>query len=227
MGNHELNAILFHRLGPGGPLREHSDKNLRQHRSFVDAFGKGTAAAKEWTDWFLDALPLWREIDGLRMVHAYWSEGLIGTVSRRRPNGLLKEEDLPEIAAGESDFATAVKLLVSGPEFRLPDNTFITDNSGHRRSDIRLAWWLPPPATWKEAALSVSRSEEIPDGWVPVEYLHGMEAGSLPVAFGHYKIAGMPRLIDRTAACLDFPERPCFLTWSGGQEFQERDLVTV
>ena len=33
MGNHELNAILFHRQGPGGPLRAHSDKNRHQHKA--------------------------------------------------------------------------------------------------------------------------------------------------------------------------------------------------
>lgn len=227
MGNHELNAILFHRLGPGGPLRERSTKNLKQHWSFVADFGIGTTAALEWTNWFLDTLPLWREIDGLRLVHAYWSERLIAIVAARRPDGYLREEDLPEIAEGRSEFATAVKLLVSGPEFPLPDNGRITDNSGHKRSEIRLAWWKSPPATWKDAALSVAKPEEIPDGWVPPEYLQGLETGSLPIVFGHYKIAGEPCLLDATAACLDFPARPCFLTWRGGEKIEAEGVITV
>lgn len=83
MGNHELNAILFHRQGPDGPLRAHSDKNRDQHQSFIKAFGIGTPEAIRWTSWFLETFPLWREIDGLRVVHAYWGEEQIRTVNRR------------------------------------------------------------------------------------------------------------------------------------------------
>ncbi|MFZ0099201.1 MAG: metallophosphoesterase, partial [Gemmobacter sp.] len=62
MGNHELNAILFHRRGPDGqPLRAHSDKNFKQHESFIAAVGLETPEALDWTDWFLSALPLWHE----------------------------------------------------------------------------------------------------------------------------------------------------------------------
>lgn len=227
MGNHELNAILFHRSGPMGALRERNAKNIKQHWSFVADFGIGTPVAFEWTNWFLETLPLWREIRGLRLVHAYWSDRLIKTVAARRPDGYLHEDDLPEIAQGDSEFARAVKLLVSGPEYPLPADAKIIDNSGHRRSDIRLAWWKSPPATWKEAALSVANPAEIPDGPVPSEYLHGIEAGTSPIVFGHYKIEGEPRLLDATAACLDFPAQPCFLRWEGGQKIEEAQIVPV
>jgi hypothetical protein len=39
-------------------------------------------------------------------------------------------------------------------------------------------------------------------------YLQGLETGSLPIVFGHYKIAGEPCLLDAAAACLHFPSRP-------------------
>jgi hypothetical protein len=39
MGNHELNAILFHRRDASGQsLRSHEPKNLSQHQSFIDTF---------------------------------------------------------------------------------------------------------------------------------------------------------------------------------------------
>ena len=43
MGNHELNALHFHTRHPetGEPLRAHSPKNLRQHRSFLAEFPPG------------------------------------------------------------------------------------------------------------------------------------------------------------------------------------------
>jgi predicted MPP superfamily phosphohydrolase len=69
MGNHELNAILYHAKDENGaPMRQHSPKNQQQHQSFIDEFGVGTARAVEWTEWFLEALPLWAELDGLRLL---------------------------------------------------------------------------------------------------------------------------------------------------------------
>ncbi len=43
MGNHELNAIQFHTTHPdtGEPLREHSEKNFRQHATFLDELPLG------------------------------------------------------------------------------------------------------------------------------------------------------------------------------------------
>jgi len=54
MGNHELNAILFHRTDDDGqPLRSHSADHRNQHKSFIDRFGIGTSEAITWTEWFL------------------------------------------------------------------------------------------------------------------------------------------------------------------------------
>ncbi|WP_224826757.1 metallophosphoesterase [Cognatishimia sp. MH4019] len=61
MGNHELNAILFHTIGDDGqPFREHSKKNCAQHQSFVDQFDSNPTEKNDWIDWFL-GLPLWLE----------------------------------------------------------------------------------------------------------------------------------------------------------------------
>jgi predicted MPP superfamily phosphohydrolase len=46
MGNHELNAVLFHRSGPNSPLRQHSEKNRYQHNSFIESFGDSTTHAR-------------------------------------------------------------------------------------------------------------------------------------------------------------------------------------
>ena len=59
----------------------------------------------------LDSMPLWLEVDGLRVVHACWSERAIQTVKKRRPDGYLRVEDLDEIAARKTRFSKAVELL--------------------------------------------------------------------------------------------------------------------
>ena len=72
LGNHELNAILFHRRSSAtkDPLRIHKEQNLKQHKSFIEAFGIESTQALSWTAWMLETFPLWLELDGLRIAHA-------------------------------------------------------------------------------------------------------------------------------------------------------------
>ena len=44
MGNHEFNALAFHTEADGKPLRLHSDKNLKQHRAFLNEYGEDSIA---------------------------------------------------------------------------------------------------------------------------------------------------------------------------------------
>lgn len=227
MGNHELNAILFHWQGSGRPLRPHSKKNQNQHQSFITDFGISTPVAERWTKWFLKCLPLWRDVHGLRVAHAYWGEEQIRLIADRRPNGLLAESDIPEIAEGKSPFAEAVKLIVSGPELRLPNGYRFTDIYGQKRDEVRIAWWEGGDVLWKEVALSVSDRDELPEGYVPVESLTNLRPAVGPVLFGHYKISGEPRLLHETTACLDFPQAPCFYRWRGEDVLSAGNMVRV
>lgn len=225
MGNHELNAILFHRRDKkGAPLRRHSSKNVSQHASFLDNIGFATPAAIEWTEWFLN-LPLWIEVDGLRLVHACWDQVSIDLIKSRRPDGRLLAEDLEEIALKRTDFAKAVEILTSGPEVFLPGDYSFRDNRGNRRREVRLAWWKPQQGTWRELALAVPDVTELPD--TPVI---GSNAISIygdeqpPVLVGHYKMKGEPRIEVGQAACLDYPEFRCIYHWSGEHQLTKDNL---
>ena len=73
MGNHEFNALAFHTLdGEGGWLRPHTEKNTDQHQAFLDEY-QDPDELKSVLDFFW-SLPLWIELDGLRVVHACWDE---------------------------------------------------------------------------------------------------------------------------------------------------------
>ena len=82
MGNHELNALAFHTKHPDNPqmyLRERSDKNIRQHcATMTQLDSKAIADALAW----FRTLPMWLDLDGLRVVHACWDEQAIGTVGQ-------------------------------------------------------------------------------------------------------------------------------------------------
>jgi len=219
IGNHELNAALFHR-----GLRENSEKNRKQHATFLAAFN--VAERTEWTDWFL-TLPLWRDLGGLRIVHACWSEPDIALIAERRPDGLLHSNDLPEIAAESTPFGRSVQRIVSGPEMTLPVGHFFADKNGHPRSQMRVAWWRSDATTYREAALSVPDPLALPDMVLP----EGIRAeiypnDAPPVLVGHYKMADQPRVSGK-AASLDYPATPCAYRWDGEAVLSDTGLVLV
>jgi hypothetical protein len=229
MGNHELNAILYHSAGPtASPLRPHSPKNRQQHLSFIEAFGVATPQALAWTDWFLETLPLWLEVQGLRVAHAFWSDVHISEIRKRRPDGLLKHEDLAEIAAETTPFGKAVKSLVSGPEVKLPHGYVFHDFHGNPRSEVRLAWWNTDARTWPEAALSVPDPNELPQCGLPPDAMAGIyPSDASPVLVGHYKMRGEPRIQHPKATSIDYPERPCVYHWSGESDLISTHLIMI
>lgn len=229
MGNHELNAILYHRTdAQGQPLRAHTDKNKKQHRSFSTQLGTGTTEALDWTEWFLHALPLWHDLGKLRLAHACWSNTAMAIVGERRPNGFLHVDDLEEIAAESTPFGQAVKAIVSGPEVRLPDPHSFKDFGGDVRREVRIAWWRSNANTWRNAALSVPDVNELPDAALPREVQAEIyESNYPPVFVGHYKMSGTPNLEAENALCLDYPDQPCAYRWGGEETLKSENLKLV
>jgi len=223
MGNHELNAILFHHPDQ---LRPDTPRNRAQHRSFIETFGIGTPESRQWTDWFL-TLPLWLDLGGLRLVHACWSRPDIAIIAERRPDGRLRPEDLAEIAAESTAFGRAVKVVTSGPEATLPLGVAFHDNGGHRRTQMRVAWWRSDADTWREAALSVPDPDNLPDTLLPAGVLAEIYPDDAPpVLVGHYKMTGTPHA-SGTAACLDYPAIPCAYRWRGEAVLEAGNIITV
>lgn len=228
MGNHELNAILFHTFNESFPLRPHSEKNKRQHKSFIEAFGVGTCSAKKWTDWFLSTFPLWREFEGLRLVHACWSEQQIKVVKRRRPDGYLKSEDLFEISSESTDFGKAVKVITSGPEVVLPEPYMFKDYQGNIRKEVRIAWWNSYASNWQDATLSVPDPSQLPSTAVPPEISTEIySSDEKPVLVGHYKMKGEPTINSINASSLDYPSSPCVYKWFGGRTLKQENLIML
>jgi hypothetical protein len=229
LGNHELNAILFHRRASttNAPLRSHKEQNSKQHKSFIEAFGVESSDALSWTAWMLETLPLWLEFDGLRIAHACWSEKAIGIVKKRRPSGHLQLEDLEEVAAKSTEFALAVETITSGPEAKLPSGYSFTDNGGNRRQQVRLSWWNEENTTWAKAALSVPDLSQLPNSELPAELISEIyNADATPVLVGHYKMKGIPTLQSANATSLDYPMNKCVYHWSGESTLQSKNLTT-
>ena len=125
MGNHELNALLYHRPGlnadgtDDGYMRAHSAKNRDQHQTFLDEFPFGHPDTNEMMDWFLSR-PLFLDLGSLRLVHTCWDDASMATIMDRRQDGLLAIDDLQEIALENdaSGFAEATVRTTAAP-FRI------------------------------------------------------------------------------------------------------------
>lgn len=235
MGNHEFNAICYHTPdNADGFLRPHSPKNTRQHQATLDQFA--TIDPEEWRshlEWF-KGLPLFLEIEGLRIVHAAWDESLIRIMRGRS----FHDPDVLTLAAtkGTSEFQ-AVEKLLKGPEIPLPEGCSCDDKEGVERTEMRVAWWLSRPKKKRVsyADISMPNGSEVPDVLVPAPLLESLPSYGRrepPVIFGHYALVlPSPKLLERNAVCVDYNiARDGFLTaysWAGEKQLKQDGFATA
>jgi hypothetical protein len=206
MGNHELNAIHYHRRDPetGVPLRRHTPSNAAQHETFLREMPLGSKKADEAISWF-STLPLWLDIGPFRVVHAHWSDAAIDLLSASAIDGRLDEQNLIRAGRKSDPVYEAAGLLTKGPELELPEGHEIRDGHGHPRRDVRIAWWrTAKKSTWQELAVSVPNPSELPNGQVQQIDHFRYPPGAKPVVFGHYWLSGAPVLEASNAMCLDY-----------------------
>lgn len=218
MGNHELNAILYHRKGRDGNwLRSPGGRHAEQHASFLAEFGHATPEARAWTAWFL-TMPLAWQGPGITAAHAFLSPRTLGLLRQASASLRLPASRMEEVAAQEGPYADAVLDVTKGPEIILPDGPYgFHDHYGHWRTAGRYRWWGEPPRAWPDAFLSPGRDLAVPaDGFAP------MEGKSWPLerevlVVGHYKKKGDPGRDAANVICLDHPDEPVSLSLPAGQ----------
>ena len=149
LGNHEFNAVAYATAKEGGGhLREREPKNDKQHEAFIAAVGLDSSLHRELVDWF-KTIPLWLELDGLRVIHACWSEPDLAFVRQHVSALNSLTDELVVNASTETHQAYAsVETLVKGPEVPLPNGMSFDDKGGHRRRDVRLRWWDNSATRW-------------------------------------------------------------------------------
>ena len=241
MGNHELNALAYHTLDPNTPkdeperhLRWRTKKSTKQHQAFIDAYGTDpkNPELSQVLDFFY-SLPLWLELDGLRIVHACWhAESITYLASLLNENNTLTKELLVAGIPPGSPEHDAIELILKGPGTRLPDGGHHTDKDGTQRSRVRLAWWMPPSTSWSAATRPPNIiTGPYGDTRVPAETGLGYSLESPPVLFGHYWLSGQPAPLGPNVACLDYSvakgEKLCAYRWSGESVLSEKNFVYV
>lgn len=237
MGNHEFNAIAYYTEDPDQPgtfLRAHSDKNRRQHTQFLEAYDDADEYA-DLIEWFR-SLPLWLKLDGLRVVHACWDDGLMRFLESRYPSLNAHLDDELLIAAstpGKAEF-DAVETLLKGKEVPLPRGQQFRDKDGNPRHEIRVKWWDAAAKSYRDAFLGPdSALSHIPEDPLDVDHLIEYSSDAPPVFCGHYWMEGEPDLLAPNVACLDYsvagPKGGKLVAyrWDGEQVLDKRKFVAV
>lgn len=239
MGNHEFNALAFHTEDPDQPgtwLRRRSDRNIRQHLAFLDAYLSDKAhqkALRPTLDWFME-LPVFLELDGLRVVHACWDPEAVQVLQpRMRPGNRLTPELLVEACRKDRPEFEAIETLLKGKEVKLPEGESFPDKEGTVRHRMRIRWWEEGEQTYRSIFMGPASVEtHIPDDPLPGDHLVTYSHREPPVFLGHYWLEGKPEPLADNVACLDYSVAKkggalAAYRWDGEQVLTADKFVTV
>lgn len=205
MGNHEFNALAFHTPdGQGGWLRPHTEKNISQHQAFLDEY-QNTDQLKSVLDFFW-SLPLWIELDGLRVIHACWEQDQLNRLATEHVGQVLTPELLRKASTKGCWEYAAIETLLKGVELPLPEgHEGFRDKDGTRRFDVRVAWWDGKATTYREAFIGLeSERENIPNDPVDGRHRVAYDETEWPLFLGHYWMSDEPEPLTSNIACTDY-----------------------
>ena len=229
MGNHELNALAFHTPDPEKPgehLRPHNEKNSHQHAETMRQVPAGEL--NSYLNWFR-SLPLWLDLDGLRVVHACWDETRMAEIS-----GPVTDEFLYLACLPGGSLFEPVEAILKGKEARLPTGTTFRDKDGHERTATRVKWYEPPHGhTYRTYAMvgePIETDLPLPEDVIQAAVPYPENAK--PVFVGHYWLTGrQPELLRRDIVCVDWSVAKggflCAYQWDGEQELDAGKFVWI
>ena len=245
IGNHEFNAAsLATKDEMGAWNRNHSERNLDQSSAFLDAATFGSDEHTDIISWFM-TLPLWLNLDGIRVVHACWYPQSMKVLEPLlSPTGSMTHEFLVEANKSGTAPYDAMEVVQKGPEVEL-DGYRYTDKDGHERRSGRVTWW-DPAATTLDAGIRLGNGwqvydrdnepvDSLPDSPLPewVRSITPTDPDRTPVIFGHYWFRTEEGLaiIDSKAACVDYSAVKggplVAYRWSGESELTSDNLVAT
>jgi len=207
MGNHEFNAIAYCTPDKknGGFLRPHSFKNTKQHRMFLKAYKDRADEHIDTINWFR-SLPLWLDLDGLKIVHACWDREAIDEICAFQDGSPYLGDALLEAACQkDTPQYQAIETILKGKEISLQGGVSFMDKDGNERHEIRVRWWDHGATTYKEAFMGPeSARTHIPEDEIHGDHLVEYAHDEPPVFLGHYWLEGAPTLLAPNIACLDY-----------------------
>ncbi|MFV0290463.1 MAG: metallophosphoesterase [Mangrovibacterium sp.] len=230
LGNHEVYALLY---GLRDKLGKRLSNKPAQHRmnlsSTLREFDDDKKVWKSHVDW-LRTLPLFLEIDGIRVVHAAWNDDAVQRLRAIAPDGRYTRKQLKTLAKGETVEGNDFWELCRGLDFTMPKDLMLFDLHGDSHSYFRRKWWESGEnATFK--SLSFDFRFSVPDYQIPrelIQYRAPYPEDAPIVFFGHYCIRKSKNIIRQNLCCLDSCVRKTgkllAYRWDGEKELKKSNL---
>tara|TARA_B100001179_G_scaffold51032_1_gene34474 strand:- start:6214 stop:7065 length:852 start_codon:yes stop_codon:yes gene_type:complete len=224
MGNHEFNAVAWAKPDlerPGEHLRSHSDKHRRQHQAYLDQVGEGSGLHQQHIAWF-KTLPLYLDLDGLRVVHSCWHPPSLGDLQPYiDANQRIMPHAWPDLARKEGAGFEALESLLKGLEVPLPTGYEFFDKDGNPHHHIRTQWWEVERLTYRDLAMVPAEAiNDIPHVPIPEDVPPGYE-GDKPLFVGRSGPTPPPAWLARKRSFTP-PRWPYRNRLPSGEESMER-----
>jgi hypothetical protein len=206
LGNHELNAIIYHTKDKQGTsLIKKPSKHFLSLFKTINEFSPSPEELKDNLNW-LRTLPLFLDLGEIRIVHACWSDAAIDVARSIHTEGRIKKKVFRSIHKKSDETVTkSVWLLTKGVYLKMPSDLHIRNNKGVMPRSFRIEWWESPDGkTFNE--LSFESKYKLPDYTVPGEILptvHPYPEDAPLLFFGHYCRANGPVIIKPNICCVD------------------------
>jgi len=206
LGNHEINAILYHLNDKHGVLLV--KKNTKHYLSLFKTIREYSRDANEWKETlkWMRSLPLFLDLGGLRVVHACWSQRAIEVANSIYSEGRIRKKVFRTIFKdSDSEITQSVWRLTKGVSLKMPPDLRVKNNKGVTPRSIRVEWWEDPTGkNFQE--LSFESKYTLPSYTVPKELLpkvYPYPEDAPPLFIGHYCRGNGPTLIKPNICCVD------------------------
>ncbi|MFT5082800.1 MAG: diadenosine tetraphosphatase ApaH/serine/threonine PP2A family protein phosphatase [Lentisphaeria bacterium] len=214
MGNHEYNALGYITPTPESEgtsnvsyVRAH---NVRHNRMIAETLMQFASYPEEWrvfVEWFR-SLPVFLEIDGIRVVHACWDGDLIRQYKNLEREFVFDTSFIQESADKTSFAGRFMDRLTRGTDLHLPDGHRIKSKDGFYRHMFRTKFWSQNPTLLEDVAFQPdplpSNLAQNPLSEQDKQELIYYGRDEPPVFVGHYWLQGRPKPLRNNVACLDY-----------------------
>jgi len=108
---------------------------------------------RQCIEWF-KTLPLYLDLDGLRVVHACWhTPSLQALAAHTDDQHRILPQAWPALTRKGTEAYDALETVLKGLEIALPSGYGFTDKDGTARHQIRTQWWDLDGVTYRQLAM--------------------------------------------------------------------------
>ncbi len=238
LGNHEYNAICYHREGDNDFLRSHNSKNFLSHKETLLEIKDKNDEWLKYIEWFMQ-FPLYLEVKNLRLVHACWDDDMIQWLRDRNIYSIDNNMVFLKNSVNKQRFEhKVIETVLKGPELNLPKNVEYTDRNGIKRNSVRIKWWIDKDEIIKyenlsQISLTDNKTKKMLKSFKINDEIKNLFNNKLNndfiYLFGHYWFKGKPKPIKKNIACLDYSVakggKLVAYRYNGEQELQNSNFI--